>query len=121
MKGAGVSRLDVVLANPVAAAAITRFDLRWDLVEEKHVPIQVTIGTGKLGALEAVQDTRPFKAFDNMPDKDDQTWDKAYDTVNDKYGTQFRRAVADGDIDSAHHLCRQMAEACIHVAAGKND
>ena len=43
MKGKGVSGIDDVLANPAAAVAVAVFRLRWDLVEESHVPLQLQL------------------------------------------------------------------------------
>ncbi len=64
MSGPNTSRIDVVLANPAAVAAVRAFDLRWDPSQEKHVPIQVLLDVGELGALEVVQDTKPIGPVD---------------------------------------------------------
>ncbi len=54
MRGDGVSRLDVILANPVAAAAVIGFTPRWDLVQVDHVPLQVDMRIRDLAAYEVV-------------------------------------------------------------------
>ena len=41
-----VSRIDVVLANPAAATAISSFKPRWDLVVADHVPLEVQLSLG---------------------------------------------------------------------------
>ena len=56
-QGKGSSRIDVILANPVAAFAIRTFHHKWDPVEEAHVPIEITMDTERLDEDEVVQKT----------------------------------------------------------------
>ncbi len=58
MTGPGTSRIDVMLANCVAAAAITDFLPRWDLTQEKHVPLQLELSLEGLQAEEAEHVTK---------------------------------------------------------------
>ncbi len=118
MGGPNTSRIDAVLANPAAAAAVKAFDLRWDLTQEKHVPLQVTLDVGELGALEVVQDTKPVAPIDKLPHKDDEKWDAAYKEVKLKYASKYRSAIDKGDVDLAHEIWCYMAEECLCIAGG---
>ncbi len=43
---AATSRIDVILANPTAAASVTSFCPRWDLVIGDHVPLEAKFNVG---------------------------------------------------------------------------
>ncbi len=118
MEGQGVSRIDVVLANPVAAAAIKDFALRWDLVQVDHVPVQVTLDLDELGALEVVQKTRGLVDTKGLPDRDDPKWDHAMNTAQEIYGPRLQTALDKRDLNEAHVAWNLMAEACLKLAAG---
>ena len=55
MQGKGTSRIDTILANPLAVATIADFNLRWDLVEESHVPLQIDLQLERLEEEEVIQ------------------------------------------------------------------
>ena len=55
--GKGSTRIDTILANPTAASAIKYFRLRWDLIDEAHVPLQVEMDFDALNEDEVVQKT----------------------------------------------------------------
>ncbi len=118
MSGPGVSRIDVVLANPVAAAAVKDFVLRWDLVQENHVPLQITLDLGELDAQEVVQKTRGHVDVEGLPDQDDQVWQQAMSTARDVYGPRLQSALDKRDVNEAHLIWNYMAEACLKFATG---
>jgi exonuclease III len=118
MEGQGVSRIDVVLANPVAAAAVRDFALRWDLVQVDHVPAQVTLDLDELDAMEVVHKTRGLVDAKGLPDRDDPKWDQALQTAQDMYAPRLQAALDKRDLDEAHIAWNLMAEACIKLAAG---
>ncbi len=118
MEGPGVSRIDVILANPVAAAAIVGFHLRWDLTQVDHVPIQVDLKVGRLAAMQVIQKTRGLVRTDGVPPEWHVDWDRATGHVLGKYGPDFQSALDKRELDRAHELWNEIAEASIRVAAG---
>ncbi len=119
MEGTGVSRIDVALANPAAVSAIKSFDLRWDLVQVDHVPIQITLNVGDLDEPDVVQRTRGDVNTDGAPQPDDDRWDAAYQRAFGMYGHDLQGALDGEDVDAAHKAWCYFAESCIQIARGK--
>ncbi len=118
MAGPGVSRLDVILANPVAAAAVVNFVPRWDLVQVDHVPLQVTMKVRDLAADEVVHKAPEKIPTDNLPPDWSAKWDDAVDKAYSIYGNNFDAAVDNHRLDDAHEMWNYLAEAVIRIAAG---
>ena len=47
----------MILGNPTAAAAVTNFNVRWDSVEEAHVPLEIERNMAQLNEDEIVRKT----------------------------------------------------------------
>ncbi len=118
MTGPGVSRLDVILANPVAAAAVVNFVPRWDLVQVDHVPLQVIMKVRDLAATEVVHKAPEKILTDHLPPDWSAKWDEAVDKAYSIYGNSFDAAVDNQRLDDAHEIWNYMAEAVIKIAAG---
>ena len=52
MEGKGVTRFDLALAIPTAAAAVIGHYSRWDLVPERHMPQEAHLNLELLNSLE---------------------------------------------------------------------
>jgi exonuclease III len=118
MSGPGVSRIDAILANPVAASAVKAFYHRWDLVQVDHVPLQVDIELGELAANVIKQKTRGNVDHEGIPKMTPSAWDLVCGKIRSKYGPSFDSALARGDIDGANEYWSIMAEASLQVAKG---
>ncbi len=121
MQGPGVSRIDVALVNPAAMAIVRDFQLRWDLVQVDHVPIQLTLNAGLLDFEDVVQDTRGDVAVDGTPPMYDDKWDDAYQKAQEIYAGKLQTALDKGDVDDAHVQWCLFAEACLEFAKGREE
>ena len=111
MSGSGTTRIDVVLANPTAAAAITDFRYEWDKVFLDHVPLSVTM------SLEAFEDQVVHQKgceqmeVDNLPNIDGRSADDIYYDVWAQYGDDFEEAINAERLDDGHKIWCEAAEA----------
>ena len=122
MKGKGVSRIDLILANPTAAAAVTGHFSRWDLVLERHVPQEVHLDLELLNSLEVVQKTKgkivPKKEEEDQSEDEDNDTEATYAKARRIYGDNLKNALEKEDIDEAHTIWNKMAEFSIEAAKG---
>ncbi len=115
------SRLDVCLANPTAAAAITSFKPRWDLVCSDHVPLEVELELGTFVKDVYVHDgPRPIRT-DEVPKLGTDARTLAYNRAEALFGPALRAALREEDLDRAHATWSNLAEAYIEIAKGKSD
>ena len=120
MRGKGSSRIDVILANPKAASAITSFQHRWDLVEEAHVPLQIDLDTEILNGDEVVQKTAGQVECNIDVEEIEVDTAKVYQSVDDDYGPTLRAQIAGKDHNGAHATWNKMAEICTMMVQGED-
>ncbi len=117
--GPGVSRIDVILANPAAAAMIVDFKPRWDLIQVDHVPLQVKLDVARMEDYEVRQKGCDQIDAQDLPEEWHADWDAAVAEAEAMYAPRLNQALADGDVDQAHITWNRMAEACIYLAKGE--
>ena len=128
MEGKGVTRIDLVLANPTAAASVTGHFSRWDLVLERHVPQEVHLNLALLNSLEMSQKTRgnvkaKTKKENGQNEQEDDSdeecdMETTYAKARTRYGNEFQDALAAADVDNAHIIWNKMAEFAIETSKG---
>ena len=117
-----VSRIDVILANPVAAAAVTSFNYRWDLTVSDHVPLEVNLALGSFEkSTMAFDGPSPIKT-DGIPDKvPDRIKEAAYDKAKQMTRDNLTHAIEQADVDLAHQAWSDTAELYIDILKGKDE
>jgi exonuclease III len=114
------SRIDYILANASAAAAITSFKLRWDLVVSDHVPLEVRLDIGQFTQHVAVHDAPTPIDVTGIPELDQQVKSDAYKRAKRMYNQDWEEAVTNADVDQAHETWSKMAETYIEVLRGSS-
>ena len=121
MKGKGATRIDTILANPVAASAISSFKPRWDLIEEAHVPLQVELDVGTLNDNEIVQKTAgTVKCTIELEDIDCDIG-MVHDRVERVFGEALNTQLDQGDVNAAHVTWNKMAEVTAMMIQGVDE
>ena len=119
MTGPGVTRIDLVLANPTAAAAIQGHYPRWDLIVEKHVPQEIHMDMDLLAAPEVIQKTRGNVIVHKT---DEEEWPfeitEAYTEARQMYERELEEALEDEQVDKAHIVWNKITEAALMTAQG---
>ncbi len=113
------SRIDVILANPIAASSIKNFRPRWDLVLSDHVPLEVTLDVGTFVKDVVVHDGPTPIDVEGIPHVDQQVMDAAYQKAYDAYGSQLEDYIEHERLDDAHETWSKLAETYIEVLRGR--
>ena len=115
----GATRIDVILANPVAASSTSTLRYRWGLIEEAHAPLGITIDVEQMNADQVVQKTSGNVLSKLCPEDIAETAEAKFDEVYEKYGPDLERQIANKDFNGAHVTWNIMVEVFIEFARGK--
>ena len=115
-RGKGSPRIDVVFANPTAA--VKDLTYRWDLVEEAHVPIQLTLDIDQINEDEVIQKfAGQVKAKEEVKDITCDTGE-IFEEIETLHGNELQRQIASRDLNGAHITWHKMAEMCTMMIGG---
>ena len=120
MQGQGTTRIDLMLANPSAAAAVIAHYSRWDLVQERHVPQEVILDMQTLDSDEIIQRTAGKVTFaDSEESEEELSMEDAYNEARSRYKEEYERALVQRDVNKAHVIWNKVAE--VAILAGKGE
>ncbi len=115
------SRIDVILANPTAAASVASFRPRWDLVVGDHVPLEAKFSVGAYAKDVCRYDGPKPINVDDIPSVHQDVQHSAYLRARALFGRSLDDALARRDVDKAHAAWCNMAEAYIEILRGRGD
>ena len=120
MQGQGTTRIDLMLANPSAVAAVIAHYSRWDLVQERHVPQEVILDMQTLDSDEIIQRTAGKVTFaDSEESEEELSMEDAYNEARSRYKEEYERALDQRDVNKAHVVWNKVAE--VAILAGKGE
>ena len=120
IKARGASRIDVILANFAAASSICELRYRWDLIEEAHVPLEITVNIDQLNADQVAQKTAGNVMSNISPEEIADKAEQIFDNIYETYGATLEKQVAAQKLDEAHMTWNVMAEIFVHIAHGED-
>ena len=116
----GVTRPDLILANPAALHMCQSFQLRRDLSVKGHLGLQIEISLSK--AMEVISVFRPPKPFLQLPadkgkaavkKKLQSSISQSFHKHFERYSTDFQKALDGADMDSAWTVAAKIGEAIL--------
>ena len=120
MRGKGATRIDVIPANPSAAAAITSFTPRWDLIEERHVPLQVDLHLHQLNDMEVQQETQGNVKCNIAAEETEVSTHEEDLHAKNEQGYNLEEEINSKNLNEAHKTWNKLAEFCTMRVQGKS-